>query len=61
MLEQYPDVLTVRQVMEILRLGRDNTYALIRCGKIPSVRVGRQFRISKKAVIQFLQIQSLAS
>lgn len=61
MLDQYPDVLTVRQVMEILQLGRDNTYALIRCGKIPSVRVGRQFRVSKFAVLQFLRIQDKAS
>ncbi len=61
MLEQYPDVLTVRQVMEILQLGRDSTYALIRCGKIPSVKVGRQIRVSKLAVLQFLRVQTKAS
>ena len=38
MLEQYPDVLTVRQVMEILQLGRASTYALIRCGAENPIR-----------------------
>ena len=61
MFEQYPDVLTVRQVMELLHLERDNTYALIRCGQIPSVKVKRQIRVTKQAVMQFLRMQSNVS
>lgn len=55
MLEQYPDVLTVRQVMEILQLGRDVVYRLVDegDGKIPSFRMGKCIRICKQDLIDY--------
>jgi excisionase family DNA binding protein len=38
-------LLTVRDVEVQLQLGRTRTYELIRCGAIPSIRIGRAVRI----------------
>lgn len=55
MLSSYPDVLTVEQLAEILGVGLNTAYELIRCKKISSVRVGKQIRISKTALLKFLE------
>lgn len=54
-LDQLPLVLSVREIGEVLGISRNSTYDLIRCGKIKSVRVGKQIRIPKQALIDFLQ------
>ena len=37
----YPMMLTVKEVSEILRTGRNTTYELINTGEIPSKKIGR--------------------
>lgn len=54
MLDDLPSILTVRQLSQILRVGINNAYALVRDGQIHSVRVGRQYRIPAQAVHEFL-------
>lgn len=54
MLENYKDVLTVKELKEILRIGFNRTYDLLRAGKIESIRVGNKIIIPKTAVIKFL-------
>ena len=44
--EQLPLVLSVPEVARVLNLGRDTTYGL--------VRVGRQYRVPKAAVMEYL-------
>lgn len=54
MFRQYPDALTPRQVQEMLGVGQRMIYRLLREGKIPSVRMGRLYRVPKAAVIDYL-------
>lgn len=54
--EQLPLVLSVPDVMELLHIGRNSTYDLIRCGSLRSVRIGHQIRIPKDALLEFLGI-----
>ena len=49
-----PLVLSISQVAQVLNLGRDTTYGLVRSGHIRSVRVGRQYRVPKTAVAEYL-------
>lgn len=49
-----PLVLRVEDLMPILGIGRNTAYELVRSGEIKSIRVGRQIRILKEALIQFL-------
>lgn len=51
----YPDVLTISEVADILKIGRNNTYKLINSGKIRSIHIGRLHRISKKSLIEYIE------
>ena len=57
MLENYKDVLTVKELCEALQIGKRLAYTLLRDGTIPARRIGRIYRISKKAVIDYLTAQ----
>ncbi|MCI9469494.1 MAG: helix-turn-helix domain-containing protein [Oscillospiraceae bacterium] len=54
-LETLPAVLTVQQAARALNVSKNTAYALVRSGKLHSVRIGRQIRIPKDALIEFLQ------
>ncbi len=40
--------------MPILDIGRNTAYELVRTGQIRSIKVGRQLRIPRNALIAFL-------
>ena len=47
MLENYNDVLRIKDIMDILEIGRNSAYKLISNGNIKSLRIGRNIRIPK--------------
>lgn len=42
-------------LMPLLGIGRNTAYELIRSGQIRSVRIGRQIRIPRDALLEFLR------
>ena len=52
--DDLPLVLRMEDLMPVLDIGRNAAYELIRCGQIRSVRIGRQIRVPKDAVAEFL-------
>jgi len=54
-LDELPVTLRVEELMPILGIGRNTAYALVRSGRLRSIRVGRQVRIPKNALIEFLE------
>ena len=54
-LDDLPVTLRVEELMPILGIGRNTAYELGRSGKLRSIRVGRQVRIPKNALIEFLE------
>ena len=52
--DDLPLTLRVEDLMPILGIGRNIAYELIRCGKIRSIRIGKQLRIPKQALIDYL-------
>lgn len=46
-LEDYPDILTSLQAMEILSVGKNTLYRMIASGQLKAFRAGRQWRIRK--------------
>lgn len=54
MLENYNDVLVIEDIMDILKIGRNSAYKLIKCGEIQSLRVGRNIRIPKVFLLDYL-------
>ena len=53
-LEDAPDVLTVRELAMVLRIGKNQAYALVNSGAVWSRRIGPSIRIPKPAVERFL-------
>jgi excisionase family DNA binding protein len=49
-----PEVLTVRELQKMLKLGRNKTYELLRSKEIPSIRIGRQIRIRNIDITSYL-------
>ena len=54
MLEEYPDVLTVEEACEILRVGDNAIYSLLNTGAVKGYRNGRVWRIPKLAVQEYI-------
>ena len=53
-LDDLPLVLRVEDLMPVLDIGRNTAYELVRSGQIRSVRVGRQIRVPKDAIREYL-------
>ncbi|MCI9288594.1 MAG: helix-turn-helix domain-containing protein [Oscillospiraceae bacterium] len=56
--DDLPLTLRVEELMPILGIGRNTAYELIRSDQIRSVRIGRQLRVPKDAVLDFLVRQN---
>lgn len=54
-LHELPVTLRVEDLMSILGIGRNTAYELIRSGQIRSIRIGRQIRIPRDALLEFLR------
>ena len=53
-LHYLPMTLRVEDLIPILGIGRNTAYELIRSGQIRSIRIGRQIRIPRDALLEFL-------
>ena len=52
--EELPLTLRVEDLTSILDIGRNTAYELVRCKKIRSIRIGKQLRIPKDALVEYL-------
>ncbi len=55
--EQQHGYLKVPEVAEVLRIARSRAYELVADGKIPSVRIGRSVRVSRRELEKWLEGQ----
>ncbi len=53
--EHLPQILTVPEVANILRIGRNAAYQLVTDGNIRCIHIGRSIRIPRAALVQFLE------
>jgi len=58
--EELPDILTVDETAEFLRLGRSSVYDAIQARVIPALRIGRRILIPKSALLAMLDGQLTA-
>ena len=57
-LEQLPEIMTMRQVQEFLGLSRPKVYELANRHDFPVLRFGRALRVSKSALLRWLEAQT---
>ena len=58
MLEQFPDLLTVKDLQKILSIGRSKAYSILHSGELQYITIGRQIRIPKKYLLDYLRKMS---
>ena len=54
-LHDLPMTLRVEDLIPILGIGRNTAYELIRSGQLRSIRIGRQIRIPRDALLEFMR------
>lgn len=54
MLNEYSEILTVEDVMEILNIGKNAAYDLFRNGEIKCFRLKNRWKIPKRSVIDYI-------
>lgn len=54
MFEQYPDILSVEEACEALRVGYNAMYELLNSGKVKAYKNGRIWRIPKEALKEYI-------
>ena len=55
--EEYPDIVTVKQLREMLSIGHNQALDLVHSGEIKSFRIGRMIKIPKNSVIDYIASQ----
>ncbi len=55
-LADYPDVLTPTECMNVLSIGRNAIYTLLQNDIIKSVKIGKQYRIPKSSLQNYLNL-----
>lgn len=55
LLENYNDVLTPEDLIEILKVGRNTVYRLLAEGKIKSLLIGGKYRIPKTYLLDYFK------
>ena len=55
MLKNYKDILSVEELCEILSIGRNTAYRLLKSGEIKAIRIGKVYKIPKDSVRRYLR------
>lgn len=55
LVENYSDLLTVDDLRKVLgNIGKNKAYELLKSNSIQHLRIGRKYKIPKKAVVDYL-------
>ncbi len=55
MLKNYKDILSVDDLCEILSIGKNTAYRLLKSGEIKAIRIGKVYKIPKESLINYLK------
>ncbi|MBE6906981.1 MAG: helix-turn-helix domain-containing protein [Ruminococcaceae bacterium] len=58
MFNDFDDVLTVEDLCEALKIGKNAAYRLLNEGKVKGFRIGRIWKISKSSLESYIRQQS---
>ncbi|WP_101909230.1 helix-turn-helix domain-containing protein [Marasmitruncus massiliensis] len=58
MFNNFDDVLTVEELCEALKIGKNAAYRLLNEGKVKEFRIGRVWKISKSSLESYIRQQS---
>ena len=54
MLNNTKDILTLKELQELLHIGKNTALKLVQSGEIDAFRVGKQWRVMKESVSRYI-------
>lgn len=54
MFSKYPDVISIKELTVMLNIGKNTAYELLKSGELKSIKIGKQYRILKQFVIEYV-------
>lgn len=54
MFENYPEIVTVEELQEMLRIGRSVAYKILKSGELRSLRLGAKYLIPRAWVVDYV-------
>ena len=54
MFEAYEDIVTIEDCCEMLKIGKNNCYRLLKSGKLKGFKIGRVWKISRLSVEKYV-------
>ena len=58
MFEEYGDMLSIDDVMEMLGIGRNSVYELLNIGELKGFRIKGKWKITKRVVVEYITVKS---
>lgn len=58
MFESYEDILTIQEVADILKIGTTQAYKIVRSGQLKAFKEGKDWKIPKPALIEYVAQRS---
>ena len=58
MFNQYDDLVTIQELCQMLNIGRNMAYRLLKNGLIKSFKCGRTWKVAKAAVEDYIKVCS---
>jgi excisionase family DNA binding protein len=55
MYEQIPEIMTLREACELLKVGKNTMLRLLHDKKIEGFRIGNRWKIPKESVVEFIR------
>ena len=55
MLNHTPEILTLKECQQLLKVGRNTMLHLIHSGQIDAFKIGNRWKITKAAVIEYIK------
>ena len=57
MLNNTKDILTLKELQELLHIGKNTALRLVQSGEIKAFRVGKQWRITKESLLKYIRFR----
>ena len=52
---KFSDILTVKELMAYLAIGKNTAYDLLKSNQIKSIKIGRVYKIPKTEVLEYIR------
>ena len=53
-------LMTIKEVADFLRISTISAYSWVRDGKLPAIRIGKEWRVRSRDLDQWLEVRSTA-